>query len=538
MSGLKTFLDQQILTIKDTLAGNEMWQFVAALVTVVIGLTLFELFWRYAKRRIRDILKEKEQERLIPYIIGFFPAFRLATFAGILRISEVPLELPAQLQTLLHGLEVFLFALALIFFIFQLVRLLDLLYVALPDKIKQKITERILIRAKGILRILGIVLVGIVFIYAQKAFFPEWLWKYSLWRYLAVIIVVGLIFVGGRLLNKFLSDMTLTLKSKEEKARLRLVLEASHRPLYLLLTTIAIYAVTAILSLPEKIDAIAVTAVDALVVLVVFLFIYRLLDVIEHELTKFVKRDDNRLDQNFVQMVRMITRVLVVVLGTIYLLQAITGKPMNTLLAGLGIGGLAVALAAQDTLKNLFGSFMIMVDKPFAVGDWVVADGVEGFVEEIGSRSTRIRTFPGHLVSVPNERMASINVDNVQRRPGIRRHTSITVTYDTPPDKVQRAVDIIKDILANCEEVHHNYPVRVFFDEFNDVSLNILVNYWYRRNDYWEAKAFDEKVNFMILRAFNEEGIEFAFPTTTTYLAHDERRPLKITVTNESKDTE
>ena len=537
MSGLRTFLDQQIFTIKDAMAGNEMWQFIAALATFVIGLTLFELSWRYAKGRIRGILEVRDRERLIPYVIGFFPALRLATFVGLLRISEVPLELPAQLQILLHGLEAFLFALALIFFIFQLVRLLDLLYIALPDKIKQKITKRTLIRAKGILRILGIVLVGIVFIYLQKTFLPEWLWKYSWWRYLAVVIVVGLIFVGGRLLNKFLSDMTLTLKSKEEKARLRLVLEASHRPLYLLLTTIAIYAVTAILSLPEKIDGIATTAVDALVVLVIFLFIYRLLDVIEHELTKFVKRDDNRLDQNFVQMVRMITRVLVVVFGIIYLLQVITGKPMNTLLAGLGIGGLAVALAAQDTLKNLFGSFMIMVDKPFAVGDWVVADGVEGNVEEVGFRSTRIRTFSGHLVSVPNERMASVNIDNVQRRPGIRRRTSITVTYDTPPDKVQRAVDIIKDILANCEEVHHDYPFRVVFDEFNDTSLNILVLYWYRRNDYWEAKAFDEKVNFMILRAFEEEGIEFAFPTTTTYLAHDERRPLSITVTNESKDT-
>ena len=116
--------------------------------------------------------------------------------------------MPARLQILLHGLEAFLFALALMFFIFQLVRLLDLLYIALPDKIKQKITERILIRAKGILRILGVVLVGIVFIYLQKTFLPEWLWKYSWWRYLAVVIVVGLIFVGGRLLNKFLYNIT------------------------------------------------------------------------------------------------------------------------------------------------------------------------------------------------------------------------------------------------------------------------------------------------------------------------------------------
>jgi MscS family membrane protein len=260
------------------------------------------------------------------------------------------------------------------------------------------------------------------------------------------------------------------------------------------------------------------------------LFLYRLLDVLEYQLTRFVMRDDNEFDMNFVQMVRIVARTLVIIFGVIYLLKAATGKPMTTLLAGLGIGGLAVALAAQDTLKNLFGSFMLMIDKPFGVGDWVLVEGTDGRVEEIGFRCTRIRNFWGHLLSIPNEKMAAITIENVQRRPYIRRWLNVTITYDTPPDKVARAVEIIKEILKNKPDLDPLNPPKVVFNDFNDASLNILVVYWFGHNDYWKSIEFNEAVNFEILRTFNEEGIEFAFPTTTTYLAHDDRRPLTVSL--------
>ncbi len=538
MNSLKSFLGEKFSILTALTAENEMWQFISSLVILLAGLIIFEFFWRYVKNRIESLLERKRRKRYIPYCIGFLPSCRLFSVVIIVWIAKIPLLLPLQLQHLIQGLESFLLAIAAIFFSFQLIGLLDPLYGVIPAKMKQRITKRFFTRTKGLLRIFAVVMVGLLIVYTQKHFFPQWLWQYSWWRYIVVVIVVALVYMVGRILENFLANMTKSLQDREEKVRLHMILKAAHRPIQFLLAAITIYIAGSVLNLPGTLAHFVDVAVNALVVAVIVLFVYRLLDVIEYELNKFVQRDDNQFDQNLVQMVRIITRVLVIALGAIYLLQAVTGKPMNTLIAGLGIGGLAVALAAQDTLKNLFGSFMIMMDKPFIVGDWVKVDGVEGLVEELGFRSTRIRTFPGHLVSIPNERMASANIDNVQRRTGIRRRTSITVTYDTPPDKVQKAVDIIKDILANSEEVHPDYPVRVIFDKFNDVSLGILVSYWYRRNNYWEAKAFAEKVNFMILRAFNEEGIEFAFPTTTTYLAHDESRPLNITVTNERADRE
>jgi MscS family membrane protein len=143
-------------------------------------------------------------------------------------------------------------------------------------------------------------------------------------------------------------------------------------------------------------------------------------------------------------MMRLIARIIVIIFGAIYLVRAISGKPLSALLAGLGIGGLAVALAAQDTLKNFFGSIMIMLDKPFTVGQRVTFGGYDGTVEEIGFRSTRVRTLTGHVVTIPNEKIATDSVENIARRPSIRRLTNITITYDTPLDKVQKAVTITK----------------------------------------------------------------------------------------------
>jgi MscS family membrane protein len=196
---------------------------------------------------------------------------------------------------------------------------------------------------------------------------------------------------------------------------------------------------------------------------------------------------------------------------------------------------LALALAAQDTLKNFFGSIMIMLDKPFVVGQRVTSGGIDGTVEDIGFRSTRVRTLTGHLVTIPNEKLATDSVENIGRRPSIRRLANITITYDTPPEKVEKAVSIIREILDNHEGMDPDFPPWVYFNEFNDTSLNILMLYWYFPPDYKAYLEFTERVNLEMMRRFEAEGIEFAFPTTTTYLAQDNRRPLNINVSSETK---
>jgi len=534
MSGWQNFLDKINSLIHQVAAGNELWRFIASLGVLVIGFLILETLWHSANRKIKASVEKKGLDPEVWNLSFLLPPLRLAFAALLLRLAEVPLVLPAQLLQILHGVEALIVALAIIILLFQVVGLLDRLRKALPAQAQEALPERTLARFKSVLRIVALIGVATVYMQTQKAFFPEWLWKYSWWRYLLIVIVIFAVYQVSRLSGKFLSGMTTALQESEEQIRLRLTLKAAIWPIRLLLATVAVYAAKTIIHLPAAVTRIADGAIGVLGTLAVVLFVYALLDVVEYELTRYAQREDTGVDQTFVQMVRLFSRVIVIAVGAIYLLKAISGKPMTTLLAGLGIGGLALALASQDTLKNFFGSIVIMLDKPFNVGQRVVVDGYDGVVESIGFRSSRVRTLTGHLVTVPNEKMASANIENIGRRPSIRRLSNITITYDTPLEKVEKAVKIIREILENHEGMHPDFPPRVYFNEFNDASLNILMIYWYHPPDYWAFVAFSERVNLQIMHEFEKEGIEFAFPTTTTFLAHDERRPLSIRLSKDA----
>ena len=513
---------------QQTGTGNEPWRFIAALAVLIIGLIVLEILFQSVKRRVRQIIEAKGLSPDIWRLSAVLPPVRLACTAILLRASESFVNVPPGLGSLIHGLEGFILALAAIMIAFQLINLLGRLLETLPAPIQESLSESTVSKLKSALRISVLIIVAALFIYTQRDLFPLWLWQYAWWRYVLVFVIIYLTVLLIRLSDKFFSGMLIDLKDVEEKARQLFILRSTIWPIRLLLITIALYAFKEIIPLPLAFERISEHIISVLATLAVVVFLYRLVDLVAHELTRVAQREDNLLDQTFVQMIRYFARLIVGVVGAIFLIKALSGKPMSALLAGLGIGGLAVALAAQDTLKNFFGSIMIMLDKPFDVGQRVTVDGYDGTVENIGFRSTRVRTLTGHLVTVPNEKMASSNIENIGRRPSIRRLTNITITYDTPPDKVEKAVEIVRGILENHEGMHPDFLPRVYFNEFNSDSLNIIMLYWYHPPDYWKFLEFNERTNLQIMRAFEAEGIEFAFPTTTTYLAHDDRRPLHI----------
>jgi MscS family membrane protein len=232
------------------------------------------------------------------------------------------------------------------------------------------------------------------------------------------------------------------------------------------------------------------------------------------------------------QLLRLTARIAGIVLGLVIIFYGASqiGIPLVGVLAGVGVGGLAIALAAQDSLKNLLGSLMIFMDQPYKPGERIVVEGHDGFVEQIGLRSTKIRMLDGALTAIPNEKMANLDIENIGRRSFIRRQTSITITYATPPEKIEKAVGIIKDILQDHEGMRPELPPRVFFNEFNPDSLNIQLSYWYHPPRRWRALAFDERVNLEIVRRFTTEGIEFAFPTSTTYVTQKDGKSLQLSV--------
>ena len=224
------------------------------------------------------------------------------------------------------------------------------------------------------------------------------------------------------------------------------------------------------------------------------------------------------------QFIRVSCRLASLVAAVVVFLEGgkQLGIPLSTLLAGAGVGGLALALAAQDALKNLFGSMMIFFDKPYRVGERIVTKGYDGTVEEIGLRSTRLRLLTGHLVTIPNEDMARSHIENIGRRPHIRRCTSVALQLDTPPEKVTQAVELIRNLLSDHEGMDHQYPPRVYFDEFNRDSLRIRIFYWYHPPNYWDFVAFGEKLNLRIIEAFKQADIQLAPPTQVTHMSLDE----------------
>jgi len=268
----------------------------------------------------------------------------------------------------------------------------------------------------------------------------------------------------------------------------------------------------------------------------VFWYGYNLIGVLDILLGQFAARSDSELAKQLAPLVRKSIRVFLVVIAVLFIFDSVFNQDIGAWLAGLGIASIAVSLAAQDSIKNLFGSITIVLDQPFQVGERINYSGYDGVVEEIGFRSTKVRTLTGHLVTIPNSRIVNDPVENIARRPSIRRSFNITITYDTPREKVEQAVQILRDILDEDgirEPIHatsngDEYPPRVYFNDLNADSLNIFVMYWYAPPAYWDFMDHGQRLHLRIFEEFEKAGIEFAFPTQTLYLAGDPKRELAV----------
>jgi len=214
------------------------------------------------------------------------------------------------------------------------------------------------------------------------------------------------------------------------------------------------------------------------------------------------------------QLFRIVSRLMSLILAVAVFLVGgqYLGVKLTTLLASAGIGGLAIALAAQDTLKTLFGTIMLMADKPFRVGERIQFKKYDGVVEDIGLRSTRVRLLTGNLVTIPNDELARFDIENITRRPHIRRTANIKIPLDTPRDKLEQCVELIRGALKDHEAMNPKFPPRVFFNDFNDDSFNIKIFYWYSPPEFWDFLAFSEKMNLEIFQAFEKQGINFSQP--------------------------
>ena len=315
----------------------------------------------------------------------------------------------------------------------------------------------------------------------------------------------------------------------------RLILKAVTRPLSLLVWVYGIYgALSPLYSHFQGADGSNLVHLvfqkTATVggILAFFWFVYQFVHVMDARLSQWADSTESTIDNILVPLFGKTLRIFIVILAGIIVIQNLTGVEIGPLLASLGIGGLAVALAAKDSIANFFGTLTILFDKPFQVGERIVIDNYDGVVEDVGFRSTRIRLLTGALVTIPNEKVVNSGLENIGKRPNIRWLNNIGITYDTPPEKIERAVAIIREIISDHEGMHPDFPPRVYFNGFNDWSLNILVLAWYHPPEYWDFQEWVQRTCLLITRRFSAEGIDFAFPTRTLHLANDAKRQLKV----------
>jgi len=288
------------------------------------------------------------------------------------------------------------------------------------------------------------------------------------------------------------------------------------RPSSVFIIILLLILFTPALQLPVLYSQYIVTALRVSLPLAGTIIVYRFVNILAVYLSRLALKTESTLDDQLVPLLRKALKTFVVIIGTLFILNNLA-VPILPLLTGLSIGGLAFALAAQDTIKNFFGSIMIFIDKPFQVGDWVTTGNIDGTVEEVGFRSSRIRTFRNSLVYVPNGKLADSTIDNHGLRQYRRFYTQISINYDTPPELIEIFVNGLKKIV----ETHPNTRKDNYHVYFNDMaasSLNIMFYIFFEVPTWAKELEARHEVLLEIMNLAKELGINFAFPTQTLHV--------------------
>jgi MscS family membrane protein len=339
------------------------------------------------------------------------------------------------------------------------------------------------------------------------------------WKWIGLVIAL----IAGLLLKSILKKAFRKLKSAHwMQARARgflnhLIHTAIENPLSWILTCLFWLASIDSLGLNEGLAKYLGILITLIMAFNLVVLLYRATDAFGQLLLDYTRKTENPLDDQLAPMATKVLKVLVVILGILICLQNF-GVNVTSLLAGLGIGGLAVAFAAQQTVANLFGSVTIVADRPFQVGDWIrVGDTTEGIVEDIGFRSTRIRTLYNSLITVPNATIANEKIDNMTGRSLLRIRHTIGLTYDATSDQMKHYMKILTEWLRHHPEIDQN-DIVVRFVAMGDFSLQILVNFFIPSQLAKREREIQEDFLFFAMKTAEELKLEFAFPTATHYI--------------------
>lgn len=340
----------------------------------------------------------------------------------------------------------------------------------------------------------------------------------AVWQYagLGILILLGFLFykIGKWLFNRLIHRLLAKVLGGSDATRYEKALSRSFSYLLVLLyINISLPA----LQLPVGFSYYFFIILKFLIPVIVAFIAFRCLDIVGVYFKWKAGHTETKLDDQLVPLLRKTLKVVTVIIGGLFVLQNLNFN-ITAILTGLSIGGLAFALAAQETIKNVFGSVMIFMDRPFQVGDYIdVKSEVEGIVEEIGFRSTRIRSFDSSLISIPNGRLADMVIDNMQYRYERHFYTTIGITYGTPPDVVKNFAEGLRNIIRDHPYTNKSeYYVR--FHQLADYSLNIIVWSYIQTQSYEVELRCREELLLSFMKLAEEMEVDFAFPTSTVHV--------------------
>ena len=298
------------------------------------------------------------------------------------------------------------------------------------------------------------------------------------------------------------------------------LLLAYEKPLQWLFVIIGVYISARVFPYLDESNQLFLALIQSSIVIFITWGLYNLTSSTSVIFSKINQSSDIHLDRILIPFISKGIRFILIAI-TFSIIAEIFGYPISGFIAGLGLGGLAFALAAQDLLGNLFGGFVIVTDRPFSIGDWILTPSVEGTVEDINFRSTKIRTFAQALVTVPNSTLANEPITNWSKMGKRRISFRLTLTYDSPIHNVRNVVKRINDLLRNHPDIHQE-TIFVTFDDFKENGAELMLYFFTKTTVWGEYLKVKEDVNFKIIEILEDEGVSIAIPSRRLYSEKDD----------------
>ncbi|MGB0805114.1 MAG: mechanosensitive ion channel family protein [Salibacteraceae bacterium] len=342
----------------------------------------------------------------------------------------------------------------------------------------------------------------------EKEFYSNTIGSWAI----SLILVFGAVILA-RIIYWFLNRVVSRVTEKTSSRMDDIILHSSKEPIVFIVALLASWYGLQRLNFSQEMDELFNAVYYFLISIGVTWLLARVLDsLVENYLVPLAEKTESDFDNQLLPIVQKGTRSIIWILGIIVALNN-AGYNVSAIIAGMGIGGLAFAMAAKDTISNIFGGFTIFTDKPFKINDRIKISGFDGTVVEIGLRSTRLRTLENRIVTIPNSQFTGGLVENVSVEPTRKVILNLGLIYDTTPEQMQKAIDLLTEIHDGIPELHANKSIG--FTDFGDFSLGITYIYFINKGE--DILGVKTKLNLRILSEFNKNGLEMAFPTQTIY---------------------